>query len=73
MRQQNREKVMKLVEQFKSDLSAKTQAEIGNAVFEKLALMINEVIQEERKATADMLEVLVKTLRKEIDTPELAM
>jgi len=49
------------------------QSEIGESSFDKLALMINEAIQEDRRVTANMLAEVVKTLRKDIEIPELGM
>ena len=63
----------KLVENFRKELSDSAQSEIGESGFEKLALMINEAIQEDRRITANVLDEVVKTLRKDIDIPELGM
>jgi hypothetical protein len=73
MTQENHSRVYRLIEIFRSGLSDNVQAEIGEAAFEKLALMINEAILEDRRITANMLEEVVKTLRKDIETPELGL
>lgn len=73
MTQENQSRVHKLVESFRSELSDSVQSEIGESRFEKLMLMINEAIQEDRRVTADMLDGVVKTLRKDIEIPELGM
>lgn len=73
MAQENRIRAHKLVESFRERLSDSVQSEIGESGFEKLVLMINEVIQEDRKETANLVEEVVKTLRKDIELPELGM
>ena len=73
MAQENRIRAHKLVESFRERLSDGVQSEIGESGFEKLVLMINEVIQEDRKETANLVEEVVKTLRKDIELPELGM
>jgi len=73
MAQENRIRAHKLVESFRERLSDSVQSEIGESGFEKLVVMINEVIQEDRKETANLVEEVVKTLRKDIELPELGM
>jgi hypothetical protein len=73
MTQENRSRAHMLVETFRSELSDSVQSEISESAFEKLILMINEAIQEDRRLTANMLNEVVKTLRKDIEIPELGM
>ncbi len=73
MTQENHSRARKVVETFRAGLSDNTQSEIGESGFEKLTMMINEVIQEDHKEAANLVEDLVKTLRKDIDIPELGM
>ena len=73
MAQENRSRVHKLVETFREQLSGSVQSEIGESGFKELTLMINEMIQEDRKETASLVEEVVKTLRKDVDIPELGM
>ena len=73
MTEENRNRAHKLVETFRNELSDNVQSEIGEHRFEKLSLMINEAIQKDRKMTANLVEELVKTLRKDIEIPELGM
>ncbi|MCK4585889.1 MAG: hypothetical protein KAU29_01005 [Gammaproteobacteria bacterium] len=73
MTQENRSRAHKVVETFRGELSDSVQSEIGESGFKKLTLMINETIQEDRKETAALVEEVVKTLRKDIDIPELGM
>jgi len=73
MAQENLSRARKLVETFKGELSDSVNSEIGDRGFEKLVLMINEVIQEDRKVTANLVEEVVKTLRKDIEIPELGL
>ncbi len=73
MAQENRIRAHKLVESFREQLSDSVQSEIGESGFKELTLMINEMIQEDRKETANLVEEVVKTLRKNIEIPELGM
>jgi len=73
MAQGNQGREYKIVETFRAELSGSVQSEIGEHRFEKLSLMINEAIQKDRKMTANLVEELVKTLRKDIEIPELGM
>ena len=73
MAQENQIRAHKLVESFREGLSDGVQSDIGESGFKKLTLMINEAIQEDRKEAANLVEGVVKTLRKDIDIPELGM
>ena len=73
MTQNNQSRAKKLVESFRNELSDSVQSEIGESGFEKLSLMINELIQEDRKEVVVLVEEVVKTLRKDIEIPELGM
>ncbi len=73
MTQENTSRAHKVVETFREELSDSVQSEIGESGFKKLTLMINGAIQEDRKETATLVEEVVKTLRKDIDIPELGM
>lgn len=73
MRKESRSRAHKLVETFRGELSHSVQSEIGDSAFAKLELMINGVVQEDRKLTANLVEEVVKTLRKDIEIPDLGM
>ncbi len=73
MAQDNHSRARKVVETFRIGLSESAQSEIGEDNFEKLAKLINEMIQEDRKEAANLVEGVVKNLRKGIDIPELGM
>lgn len=73
MSQENHGKAHTVVEIFRVGLSGSAQSEIGENNFKKLEMLINETIQEERKKAANLVDEVVKTLRKDIDIPELGM
>jgi hypothetical protein len=73
MTQESRTLATSLVNTFKQDLSKNVQSEIGESGFEKLAVMINELIQEDRKSVVNMLDELTKELRKDIEIAELGL
>ena len=73
MTQNNQSRAKSLVESFRNELSDSVQSEIGERGFEKLSLMINELIQEDRKEVVVLVEEVVKTLRKDIEIPELGI
>ena len=71
--EEDRNRAHKLVQAFREELSDSVQSEIGERGFEKLTLMINEAIQEDRKMVVNLVEEVVKTLRKDIEIPELGL
>ena len=71
--EEDRNRAHKLVQTFREELSDSVQSEIGERGFEKLTLMINEVIQEDRRLVVNLVEEVVKTLRKDIEIPELGL
>ena len=73
MTQENRSRAHKIIETFRGELSDNVQSEIGESGFEKLALMINGAIQEDRKEAANLVEEVVKKLHKDIEIPELGL
>lgn len=73
MTQEDHERARMIVEAFRDGLSDNVQTEIGNAAFGNLVMMILQAIQEDRKHTANLVEEVVKTLRKDVDIPELGM
>ena len=73
MSEETQVRAKKIVETFKLELSKSAKSEVGENNFEKLTMLVNEAIQEERKEVASLIEGVVKTLRKEVDIPELGM
>ena len=73
MTQESQNRARKVVEAFKLRLSVSAQSEVGENNFEKLAVLINEAIQEDRKEAANLVDEVAKTLRRDIDIPELGM
>jgi hypothetical protein len=73
MAQDDPGRARRLVNTFRGELSESVQSEIGEGGFEKLTLMIVEMLQADRKDTVNMLEEVVKTLRRDIEMPDLGM
>jgi hypothetical protein len=73
MAQDDPGRARRLVDTFREELSESVQSEIGEGGFEKLTLMIVEMLQADRKDTVNMLEEVVKTLRRDIEMPDLGM
>ena len=73
MTKESRTLANSLVITFREELSRNVQSEIGESGFEKLAVMINELIQEDRKSVVNMLDELTKELRKDIEIAELGL
>ena len=73
MKHENHDRSQNVVEKFRIGLSEDAQSEVGENNFEKLTLLINEALQEDRKEAADKIEEVLKSLRKDIDIPELGM
>ena len=61
MPQNNHARAQKLVESFRNELSDSVQSEIGERSFEKLSLMINELIQEDRREMVVLAEQIIAT------------
>jgi hypothetical protein len=73
MAEQGHSQGERVVAAFRKHLNEAARQQIGDAGFELLSKMIHEAIQQDRKQMADLLEDVIKKLRKEIDTPELGM
>lgn len=65
--------VGKMIERFKSQLDPQVRAQISDAQFTDLALMIDEVIAEEIASAADLIEEGVKKLRAASRKPEIEL
>ncbi len=63
----------RLIQRFKSQLDPKVRAQITDAQFTDLALMIDEAIAEEISCAADLVEETVKKLRASGRKPELEL
>ena len=68
-----KDRAQKVVESFKKDLGTNMQTAIGEAEFERLAGLIDGALEDDRREMVFKVEELIKTLRKEIEIPELGM
>lgn len=63
----------KVVEAFKALLSQNARQQISETELNELALMIREALSEELESAAASVEELARTLRTNIDRPELGL
>lgn len=63
----------KVVEAFKALLSENARQQISETELNELALMIREALSEELESAAASVEELARTLRTNIDRPELGL
>ena len=63
----------KVVEAFRARLSEDARQQISQTALDELALMIREALSEELESAAASVEELARTLRANIDKPELGL
>ncbi len=63
----------KVVEAFRASLSEDARQQISQTALDELALMIREALSEELESAAASVEELARTLRANIDKPELGL
>ncbi len=65
--------VVKIIENFKSQLDASVRKQISNVQYNDLGLMIDEAIAEEIGAAAELVEEVARKLRASTRKPELEL
>ena len=73
MTNRHQERAEKIVATFKQSLDKKVAKQITDAQFNKLTLMIREVMGEEAGFAAEQLEQVIRKLRAESEKPDLGM
>ncbi len=73
MTDETQELADKVVATFKNNLNEAVRAQIRDADFNELTLMIQQVISEELARATDMIEEVARKLRSDTDKPDLGM
>ena len=73
MTDETQELADKVVATFKNNLNEAVRAQIRDADFNELTLMIQQAISEELARATDMIEEVARKLRSDTDKPDLGM